>query len=81
MKQIHALPIGYSQVWYDNKRYGVSRTDLNNHQNVKVYAEELGGDDIVSFNFYPSIKTNSLKPCEMSKEKVILFLKNYTIIK
>jgi hypothetical protein len=41
---------------------------------IKIYAEELGGNDIVSGNYYPTLKDGMLKPCEMSDEKVIDFV-------
>ncbi|AVA24310.1 hypothetical protein [Rhizobium sp. NXC24] len=39
-----------------------------------LFAEELGGRDIVSFNIYRLSGHLTLKPCEMSSSKVIDFL-------
>lgn len=40
-----------------------------------LYGEELGGTDIVSFNFYRLIRSGPmLKPCEMSSATVVEFV-------
>lgn len=78
--KIKQLPVGYSEVSYKNKKYGVTRTDFNNGKSFKVYAEELKGKDFVSLNYYITSKNELLKPCEMRKEKVLDFFKNYKII-
>ncbi len=74
------IPKGYSELLYNHKKYGVTRTDFNNGKSIKVYAKELGGVNFISFNYY--IKTNGelLKPCEMPQEKVIHFLEHYRTI-
>ncbi|MGJ8590990.1 MAG: peptide methionine sulfoxide reductase [Aquaticitalea sp.] len=77
---IQKLPIGYSTVKYDNKKYGVTRTDFNNGKSIKIYAEELGGNDFISLNYYITDNKESLKPCEMAENKVIDFLKNHKLI-
>ncbi len=41
---------------------------------VKLYGEELGGADRVSFNLYFAGGAARLKPCEMSEEKVVAFV-------
>jgi hypothetical protein len=53
---------------------------LLNGKLLKVHAEELGGNDIVSGNYYPTIKGGMLKPCEMSDKKVIDFVLHTVII-
>ena len=73
-EQILALPLGYSEVMFQGKRYGLSRQDFNQGRSLKVYAEELGGPDFVSFNYYVTEKGGLLKPCEMPREKVEAFL-------
>jgi hypothetical protein len=40
-----------------------------------VYAEELGGTDIVSTNVYLAGGDEHLRPCEMPTEKVLAFLR------
>lgn len=62
---------------YKGKTYGVSRTDFNHGKSFKVYAEELGGRDIISLNYYITSLSEKLKPCEMPEDKVVHFLKNF----
>jgi len=76
LKKIRALSKGYSEVLYRNQKYGVTRTDFNHGRSIKVYAEELGGTDYISLNYYITTKAESLKPCEMPEQKVIDFLEN-----
>lgn len=70
------IPQGYSVGNYLGKSYGISKTLFNQGKSVKLYAEELGGSDFVSLNYYSTAKAGHLKPCEMPKEKVLHFLKN-----
>jgi hypothetical protein len=72
-----ALAIGYSEVLYQEKRYGVTRKDFNGGRSIKVYAEELGGNHFISFNYYFTAQSNILKPCEKPEESVIHFLENF----
>lgn len=71
-----ALPNGANDVRYLGKRYLLRKETLLDGKLLKVYAEELGGNDIVSGNYYPTIKNGILKPCEMSDKKVIDFVLN-----
>ena len=75
-----ALPNGANDVLYKNKRYLLQKQTLLNGKLVKIYAEELGDNDVVSGNYYPSIKEGTLKPCEMSDAKVIEFVLNATVM-
>lgn len=68
------LPNGANDVIYKNRRYLLRKETLLNGKLIKVYAEELGGNDIVSGNYYPTLKGGMLKPCEMSELKVINFV-------
>ena len=68
------IPSGYSEVTYRNKKYGVSRSDFAAGQSTKIYAQELGGNDIISFNYYRTKVGGQLKPCEMPEQKVWKFL-------
>ncbi len=79
LKRILLLPLGYSEVLYKNKKYGVTRADFNKGKSFKVYAEELGGSDFISLNYYITNSGEKLKPCEMPDKKVIDFL-NYFIL-
>jgi len=69
-----ALPNGANDVRYLGKRYLLRKETLLEGKLLKVYAEELGGNDIVSGNYYPTMKGGMLKPCEMSDKKVIDFI-------
>ena len=73
---IAQIPKGYSEVMINGRRYGVSRSDFNAGSSLKVYAEELGGNDFISFNYYQTSREALLKPCEMPQQKVIEFLHN-----
>jgi len=75
-QKLQSLPNGANDVFYNNKRYLLIKETLLNGKLLKLYAHELGGNDVVSGNYYPSIKTGTLKPCEMSDEKVIDFVLN-----
>lgn len=77
LKRLRSIPLGYSQVLYQKRKYGVSRQEYNNGKSIKLYAEELGGKDFVSLNYYITDTVGILKPCEMAKKKVIDFLNNY----
>ncbi len=74
------IPLGYSEVIYQNRKYGVTRTDFNAGKSMKIFAEELGGTDFISFNYYMTSKNDLLKPCEMPSQKAVDFLNNYIII-
>ena len=76
---IKQLPLGYSKLRYKGKLYGITRTDFNKGRSIKVFAEELGGNDYISLNFYSTQTSESIKPCEMKMDKIIHFLKNVEI--
>lgn len=70
------IPEGYSEVYYCNKKYGITKSIFNQQKSCKIYAEELGGTDFISFNYYQLSSRPLLKPCEMLESKVIKFLEN-----
>jgi hypothetical protein len=72
--QIHHIPHGYSEAFYQGKRYSLTRTDRAGGKAISVYAKELGGSNHISFNYYLTEKGGQLKPCEMPEEKVLAFL-------
>jgi len=76
-QKLQSFPKGYSEVVYNHKKYGVTRTDFNRGKSIKLYAEELGGTDVISLNYYLTLREELLKPCEMSAQKVIHFLDNF----
>jgi len=73
-----SFPSGARDVWYKQRRYLLNKESLLKGKLIKLYAHELGGNDIVSGNYYPSLKGGMLKPCEMSDEKVIDFVSTLT---
>jgi len=75
-----ALPNGTNNVLYKNRRYLLTKYTLLEGKLIKIYAEELGANDIVSGNYYPTMKGGMLKPCEMSDEKVIEFVLNVKVL-
>ena len=79
-KKLLALPNGANDVYYFGKRYLLRKETLLRGKLLKLYAEELGANDIVSGNYYPSMKNGMLKPCEMSDKKVIDFILHAKII-
>ena len=75
-----ALPNGANDVMYLNKRYLLLKETLLDGKLLKIYAERLDNIDVVSGNYYPTLKSGMLKPCEMSDAKVIHFILNATLI-
>ncbi len=56
------------------KRYLLRKETPLNGKLIKLYAQELGGNDFISLNQYPYLQDGLLKPCEMPQEKVIQFV-------
>ena len=77
---IQKIPEGYSEGILSNKKYGISKKTFNKGKSFKIYAEELGGNDFVSLNYYVTNKNELLKPCEMPEQKVVDFLTKVRII-
>ncbi|MEM9526464.1 MAG: peptide methionine sulfoxide reductase [Bacteroidota bacterium] len=71
---LHSLPTGYTEGTYERRRYGISLTLFNEGRSLKLFAEELGGNDFISLNYYQTSKGEQLKPCELPVEKVMRFL-------
>ncbi|MFK7749882.1 MAG: peptide methionine sulfoxide reductase [Kordia sp.] len=80
LKKIQQLPLGYSEVLYENTRYSVTKSEFNQGKSYKVYASKLGGNNFISLNYYCTSTREILKPCEMPEQKVIHFLENYVSI-
>lgn len=80
LKTIQSIPLGFSEVILEGKKYGITRSDFNDGKSIKFYAKELGGNDFISFNFYKTNSSENLKPCEMPKEKVLNFLNAFKSI-
>jgi len=69
-----ALEDGAYDTSYKDRRYLLRKQTLLKEKLIKLYAEELGGSDFISLNYYPQVKDGLLKPCEMPQEKVIDFI-------
>lgn len=69
-----SLPNGSYHVLYKENKYLLTKTTLLDGKLIKLYAERLDKIDIVSGNYYPTMKDGLLKPCEMSELKVIDFV-------
>ena len=69
------LPVGWSVVTYDGRRYGVTRSVRVNGRSESIVAEALDGSDLVSANLYRTHEHDLLKPCEMPEKKVLDFLR------
>ncbi|MGJ8544227.1 MAG: hypothetical protein ACSHWZ_02205 [Sulfitobacter sp.] len=72
-----AIPFGTTQGRAQMRRYITNKTAFNAGRSVKLVAEELGGTDYISLNFYDLSKGAKLAPCEMPAAKVIAFVQTY----
>ncbi|MEM7752582.1 MAG: hypothetical protein AAF230_04155 [Pseudomonadota bacterium] len=71
------MPTGGYGGTFAGKRYRITKTVMATGRSQKLEAEELGGNDYISFNLYRLAGGESLlKPCEMPAEKVIEFVMN-----
>jgi len=77
LHHLEALPAGFTRGTYKGAMYGVS-IDKSMAGLTKLFARELGGADIVSFNLYstPSRRLH-LRPCEMSSATVMDFVEGF----
>lgn len=78
---IQALPEGYSEGWYDNAKYSITKQTFNQGKSYKIYAKELKGTNFISLNYYRTTSQELLKPCEMPATKVIDFLTTFKPVK
>lgn len=76
-RALAVLPDGYSEGQFNDRHWGVTIKRSADGKRTWLYAEELGGRDIVSFNLYRLSSGFTLKPCEMSSSKVIEFLLDF----
>lgn len=74
-KTLAQLPDGYGLGSFAGRPWGLTVKRSADGRRIWLYGEELGGADVVSFNFYvPSGASTTLKPCEMSPSKVVDFV-------
>lgn len=79
LEDIRRIPLGYSFGIFDSKKYGITKSIFNGGKSYKIFAEELGGKDFYSLNYYITRRSDLLKPCEMSAQRVIDFLQNVNL--
>lgn len=79
LAKILSLPTGFSRARFRGRTYSVSKIVYNDGLSFKVYAEELGGKDFISFNYYQIGSNATLKPCEMPEAKVEQFLNELSL--
>lgn len=74
---VRRLPPGASTVRYRGVRWAVTRSSYADGRSLKLWAEELGGTDVVSANVYAGSAGEAFRPCEMPAEKVLAFLRGW----
>ncbi|WP_245507211.1 hypothetical protein [Ferranicluibacter rubi] len=69
------LPSGYIEGVFEGRPWGATIRRSIDHRRVWLFARDLRGNDIVSFNLYRTTSGSPvLKPCEMSSDKVTAFV-------
>jgi hypothetical protein len=73
-----AIPLGYSEGTYEGRLYGTTVQRSDDGKRFSLFARQLGGKDVVSFNPYRlGAGEMALRPCEMSSDKVEAFVLGY----
>lgn len=69
---------GYSEGEFAGRRWGMTVKRSDDNRRIWLFAEDLAGSDIVSFNLYRlANRLPVLNPCEMSSEKVVDFVMRF----
>jgi hypothetical protein len=80
--ELHALvervPVGWTEVGYAGRSWGLTRSDHAHGGTTTLYAEELGGASAVSANVWHTSAGDVLRPCEMPAQVVLAFLRGWT---
>ena len=80
LERLKNLPHGYSRGKFESRVYGVTVNRSPDNRRMNLFAEDLSGSDIVSFNLYfLNDGQPILKPCEMSRQKVVDFVLNFEV--
>lgn len=75
LSKLEALQPGYTTGSFAGSKYGITYQVSDDRRRRNMFAEELGGNDFISFNLYFGKNGNPiLKPCEMPEQKVIDFV-------
>lgn len=78
LRVLRSLPRGHSLGHYSGRRWSATLDEASGGRRFKLFAEELGGNEFVSFNLYLTGDDRLLlKPCEMPAGKVIDFVFAY----
>lgn len=75
---VERVPEGWTRVVYRGRPYGLSRSTHAGGRSISVWAEELGGRDVISANVYRTSRADLLRACEMPEAKVLAFLRAWT---
>lgn len=74
------LPVGAYGGTFEGRRYRITKAQMSNGRSQKLEAEELGGNDYISFNLYRLATGQALlKPCEMPEDKVVAFVMHVVV--
>lgn len=71
---LNALPVGTFFGMAHGRRYVVTKSTFAGGKSIKLVAEELGGSDYISLNWYTLDAGARLRPCEMPAAKVRAFV-------
>jgi hypothetical protein len=81
-EELHTLvdrvPVGWTEVGYGGRSWGLTRSDHAGGGTTTLYAEELGGPSAVSANVWHTSGGDVLRPCEMPAQVVLDFLRGWT---
>ncbi|WP_216851103.1 hypothetical protein [Acidisphaera sp. L21] len=72
-----AIPAGYSEGWFEGRRWGVTLHSSADGRRRWLYGKELGATKHVSFNLYSLAGGMVLRPCEMPTEQVLAFVQGF----
>ena len=76
-QHVERVPEGWNTVVFNGRRYALTRTTRVGGRSVTLFAEELGGTDVISANIYRTTGADLLKACEMPDSKVLEFLRGW----
>ncbi len=75
---VDRVPVGWTEVGYAGRSWGLTRADHAKGGTTTLYAEELGGPGAVSANVWHTRGGDVLRPCEMPARDVLDFLRGWT---
>jgi peptide-methionine (S)-S-oxide reductase len=75
---VDRVPVGWTEVGYAGRTWGLTRADHAHGGTTTLYAEELGGASAVSANVWRTRGGAVLRPCEMPARDVLAFLRGWT---